>query len=208
MQGRYSVEDRLRQHAAEVEARLAPAFAAAGLSYPARDLAYVAIKDRRRLQVYARDTEQAHWRFVRAYPVLGQSGDLGPKLREGDRQVPEGIYAAEDLNPNSRFHLSIRLNYPNGFDQAAAAAEGRTHLGSDIMIHGAASSIGCLAVGDAAAEDLFILAALVSKERVRIIVSPVDFRNPDARLPPAARPWIDDLYRRLKAELSEYPSET
>jgi murein L,D-transpeptidase YafK len=208
MQGRNSVEDRLKQHAAEVEARLAPAFAAAGLSYPAKDLAYVAIKGQRRLQVYARDSERAPWRFVRAYPVLGQSGDLGPKLREGDRQVPEGIYAAEDLNPNSRFHLAIRLNYPNAFDKAAAAAEGRTNLGSDIMIHGGNSSIGCLAVGDVAAEELFILAALASKERVRIILSPVDFRNPDARMPPAAQPWIDDLYKNLEAELAEYPSDT
>jgi murein L,D-transpeptidase YafK len=208
MQGRYSVENRLRQHAAEVEARLAPAFTAAGLGYPAKNLAYVAIKDRRRLQVYARDAEQAPWRFVRSYPVLGQSGDLGPKLREGDLQVPEGIYAAEDLNPNSRFHLSIRLNYPNAFDKATADAEGRTNLGSDIMIHGADSSIGCLAVGDVATEDLFILAALASKERVRIIVSPVDFRNPEVRMPPAAQPWIDNLYKSLKAELAEYPSDS
>ena len=69
------------------------------------------------------------------YPILAASGVLGPKLREGDKQVPEGIYGAEALNPNSKFHLSIRLNYPNTFDRRMAQSDGRTQLGGDIMIH-------------------------------------------------------------------------
>jgi murein L,D-transpeptidase YafK len=116
-------------------------------------------------------------RFVHAYPVLAASGQLGPKLAEGDRQVPEGIYRIESLNPNSRFHLSLRLDYPNQFDRARAQEEGRQELGGDIMIDGAASSIGCLAIGDPAIEELFVLVADVGRENVSVILSPVDLRT-------------------------------
>ena len=59
--------------------------------------------------------------MICVYPVLGASGVLGPKLKEGDRQVPEGVYRVPELNPNSDFHLSLRLDYPNEFDRAQGA---------------------------------------------------------------------------------------
>ena len=82
-------------------------------------------------------------RMCNSIPVLGMSGKLGPKLGEGDRQVPEGIHRVESLNPNSLYHLALRVGYPNEEDRKHAAQEGRTNLGSDIMIHGKNSSIGC-----------------------------------------------------------------
>jgi len=135
------------------------------------------------------------------------SGTQGPKLRQGDMQVPEGLYQAEFLNPNSRFHLSIKLNYPNAFDLAQANAEGRTNLGSDIMIHGTTASIGCLAMGNQVAEDLFILAALSGKERVNIVVAPTDFRRTEVRAATGSPPWLTELYRNIKAALSQFPSD-
>lgn len=202
----YTVEDRVRLHAPTVERRLKRKFASAGLPYPPASLAYVAFKDVARMEVYARATETGAWRRVVAYPILRMSGTLGPKLREGDGQVPEGVYRAEFLNANSRFHLSIRLDYPNAFDRAQARAEGRTRLGSDIMIHGSNVSIGCMAMGDQAAEDLFILAALTGKERVSIVVAPTDFRRPAARVPKGGPPWVAGLYRHIKAALNPLPS--
>jgi hypothetical protein len=97
VRGSYTVEERLRQHGPAVEARLRGPFAAAGLPYPPAELAYVAFKDTRRLEVYGRASPERPWRFVKAYPVLGASGGRGPKLAEGDEQVPEGIYRAESL---------------------------------------------------------------------------------------------------------------
>src|SRR5436190_607476 len=76
------------------------------------------------------------WRFVREYPVMAASGGRGPKLREGDGQVPEGMYTIDWLNPNSSYHLSMHVDYPNAFDRAHAADDGRTALGGAIMIHG------------------------------------------------------------------------
>ena len=201
---RYSVADRLRPFGAGVERRLRPAFEAAGLPYPPGELALLAFKDSRTLEAYARHPDEG-WRFVKAYPVLAASGEPGPKLREGDRQVPEGVYRVELLNPNSRFHVSLRLGYPNDFDRRMAQADGRTELGGDIMIHGNAVSIGCLAMGDEAAEDLFVLAALAGKERVTVIIGPTDFRSSstEAAMQPSSLP---SLYQKLRDELRAFPS--
>src|SRR5262249_22886762 len=139
-------------------------------------LVLVGLKEERQLEVYA-SSSAGPYQFIRSYPILAASGTLGPKLKEGDRQVPEGIYAIEALNPNSRFHLSLRVGYPNTFDREQARNEGRANLGGDIMIHGKAVSIGCLAVGDVAAEDLFVLAADVGLTNITVILAPVDFRS-------------------------------
>lgn len=203
--GGHTVQQRMDQYSADVQQRLAPAFAAAGVPYPPHEIAYIGFKDKRTLDVYARSAATESWRFVKRYPVLAASGKAGPKLREGDRQVPEGIYQAESLNPNSRFHLSIRVNYPNAFDRSMAQQDGRTQLGGDIMIHGNAVSIGCLAMGDAAAEELFVLAALATPARTRIVISPTDFRNGSGAVTPAQPAWIGTLYDGLKVELQQYP---
>jgi hypothetical protein len=206
VRGGYTVEERVAAYRADVEARLRPHFAAAKLPYPPQGLAYVAFKDARRLEVYGRAAPDQPWAFVIAYPVLGASGGLGPKLREGDKQVPEGVYAVESLNPNSKFHLSLRLSYPNGFDREMATADGRDALGGDIMIHGSDASIGCLAMGDEAAEDLFVLAALVGASGVEVIISPTDLRAPSARAPADGPPWAPTLYSALLSALARFPS--
>lgn len=205
--GVYTLEERIQKHAEAVEARTKPQVLAAGVPYPPPLLAYVALKDTAQLEVYARGDQSAPWRRVLTYPILGLSGNLGPKLRQGDKQVPEGIYRAELLNANSRFHLSIRLDFPNALDLAHAQAEGREDPGSDIMIHGDTASTGCLAMGDQAAEDLFILAALAGKEQVEVLIAPTDLRRHPAPSPEGAPSWLPDLYHTLKAALSQFPNE-
>lgn len=205
LRGQYSVAERLEMHGPDVAVRLQAKFAAVGLPYPPTQLAYVAFKDQAVLEVYARNSDKTAWQRVLTYPILGLSGQLGPKLREGDLQVPEGMYHAEFLNANSRFHLSIRLNYPNAFDQTQAQADGRTQLGSDIMIHGTRSSIGCLAMGNLAAEDLFILAALVGKERLDILIAPTDFRRNPLQTPKNGPQWLGTLYEQLNTTLTQFP---
>ena len=204
--GPYSVDERLAQYGPAVAARLRGDFRAAGLAWPPRELAYLVFKDSRQLEVHARASAAAPWRFVKRYPILAASGGPGPKLAEGDQQVPEGLYRAESLNPNSRFHLSIRLNYPNEFDRRMARAEGRTRLGGDIMIHGNAVSIGCLAMGDRAAEELFVLAGLARERPLQVIVSPTDLRR-NRPLPNRRGPaWLPTLYESLRVELKKFPS--
>lgn len=200
-----TVADRLSEHGETARGRLKPYFKTIGQTYPPRTLAFIGIKDEEVLQVYVTGSNQPP-KFLRSYPILAASGELGPKLREGDRQVPEGIYRIEFLNPNSSYHLSMRVSYPNEFDRAQARAEGRRYLGGDIMIHGNAVSIGCLAMGDQASEDLFVLAADTGIQNITVILTPVDFRS--KALPTTATnlpAWTSDLYAQVKVKLNKYP---
>ncbi len=205
-----TIADRVVQYGPAARARLLPFFAAARVPYPPARFLLLGLKRERELQLYAAGPTQ-DLVFIRSFPVLGASGGLGPKLREGDRQVPEGIYSILYLNPNSIAHLSLALGYPNDFDRAHAAEDGRAseNLGGDIMIHGGWRSVGCLAIGDQAAEDLFVLSADAGLEQGVVVVSPVDFRR--SALPPAyqpAAPWVKQLYAWIRAQIATLPPPT
>lgn len=204
VRGRYTQQQRLSAYGPSVAERLAPAMLAADLTYPPHSIALIAFKDARTLDLYARSAGDAPWRFIKQYPILGASGKPGPKLASGDRQVPEGRYIVESLNPNSRFHLSLRLNYPNAFDIEMADRDGRTRLGSDIMIHGGTASVGCLAMGDPAAEELFVLAAQTS-EPVLVLISPADLRVIAPNAPDNPPSWIGELHEQLRTYLADFP---
>jgi len=201
----HTVASRVKQFRGVVEQRCVPLFEKANAAWPPKGLCFVGLKEERELQVFATDREE-RLVFVHSYPILGASGRSGPKLREGDMQVPEGIYGIELLNPNSLFHLSLRINYPNADDIRRAAAEGRTEPGSDIMIHGGSGSIGCLAMGDEAAEDLFIMAALAGVKNIRVILAPYDFRQKAAHPPEGAPSWTSVLYTGIESALRVLPN--
>jgi len=204
--GDQAIADRVAQYGPAARARLAPFFAAAGIAYPPQRFVLVGFKGEWELDLLASGSGR-DLTFIRSYRIQGMSGTLGPKLREGDGQVPEGIYTIVYLNPNSIAHLSLALSYPNDYDRARAAEDGRDMLGGDIMIHGGFMSSGCLAIGDQAAEDLFVLAADSSWRDAVVVVSPVDFRR--HALPVSDRvqpPWVEDLYARLRDELAELPT--
>ena len=195
---------------AEVLARYGPAtrrkFAAScaknGIAWPPRRIYLLAFKQEKRLEVWAAN---ATGRYIRlqTYPILAASGTLGPKRREGDRQVPEGFYRLPTLNPNSRFHLSVRVDYPNAEDIRNAVVP-RARMGSDIYVHGNSVSIGCLALGDPAIEEVFTLVARATPTERRILISPVDFRQ-SAPPPPPDELWVRKLYERLRKKLREFP---
>ena len=202
--GRKTVADRVAEFGASVDERLAPHFREAGVPYPPQRITLIGLKHEKLLELWA-STTNGQFRHVKTYPILAASGKLGPKLREGDRQVPEGLYKIESLNPNSSFHLALRVNYPNEFDREKARREGRTKPGSDIMIHGRSASIGCLAMGDPAAEELFVLAARTGVRNIDVMLSPVDFRVRE--LPPDMPPlpdWTPGLYAQIRKEVIRF----
>jgi hypothetical protein len=199
------IADRVAQYGPAARARLAPFFAAASIEYPPRYFALLGFKFERELHLFASGSGR-DLTFIRSYPILGMSGTLGQKLRQGDRQVPEGIYSIVYLNPNSVAHLSLALSYPNGYDRARAAEDGRDTLGGDIMIHGGSMSVGCLAIGDDAAEDLFVLAAESDWKDAVVVLSPIDFRRNVLPVDYDTQPaWVEDLYARLRGALDEFP---
>ncbi len=105
------------------------------------------------LEVWKKRDDGRFYHF-KTYPICNWSGDLGPKLKQGDRQAPEGFYVVGkgQMNPNSSFHLSFNLGYPNRYDRA----NGRT--GQFLMVHGDCKSAGCYAMTDALVEEIYALA--------------------------------------------------
>lgn len=205
--GKHTVAGRVAEYGPAVRARLAADFQRVGVTWPPAKVTLVGLKQERGLEVWVADADR-RFRLLKTYPILAASGKTGPKLREGDWQVPEGLYAIESLNPNSLYHLALRVNYPSPEDRAIAQGEQRTNLGGDIMIHGSNASVGCLAMGDEAAEDLFVLAAETGIANLAVILSPVDFRIRDLPADHSPLPtWVHERYARIKAALNTLGGE-
>lgn len=93
------------------------------------------------------------------------------------------------------------LIYPNADDKARAKKEGRTNLGGDIMIHGKMASIGCLAMGDTVAEELFVLGADVGVSNISVLLAPCDLRKQSIS---DSRDWVVNLYERIENEMKHF----
>jgi hypothetical protein len=198
--GERTVEDVLHIYGEHATTKLKSYFAKAKVSYPPREVAFIALKQEMRLELWARDGGE--FRFIRDYRIRAASGLSGPKLRQGDMQVPEGIYRIEGLNPNSHYHLSMKLNYPNEFDLFHAWEEGRSNLGSDIFIHGKAKSLGCLAMDDETIEELFVLAVHAGAANVKVVIAPHDPRTyPLAADIEGLPEWTPELYSIISREI-------
>ncbi|MBI5261031.1 MAG: hypothetical protein HY852_04345 [Bradyrhizobium sp.] len=109
-------------------------------------------KQEAELEVW-KQTRSGQFALLKTYPICRWSGDLGPKVREGDRQAPEGFYSINpgQMNPQSAYYLSFNTGYPNAFDRAL----GRT--GSQLMVHGDCSSRGCYAMTDEQIAEIYSL---------------------------------------------------
>src|ERR1700704_2592840 len=109
-------------------------------------------KQEAELEVWKQD-RSGRFALLKTYPICRWSGDLGPKVREGDRQAPEGFYGISpgQMNPQSAYYLSFNTGYPNAFDRAL----GRS--GSQLMVHGDCSSRGCYAMTDEQIAEIYSL---------------------------------------------------
>ena len=128
-------------------------------------------KEELELEVWKEDTT-GRFALLKTYPVCRWSGDLGPKLHEGDRQAPEGFYTMTpaQMNPNSAFYLSINTGFPNGFDKA------NDRDGTFLMIHGECLSIGCFAMTDEGISEIYALAREAFAGRPSFQVQAYPFR--------------------------------
>ncbi len=167
-------------------------------------LTLVALKSEKILEVWGHGKDTPRKR-IRVYPFTGSSGGLGPKLREGDGQIPEGLYRVEHLNPNSSYHLSIKIDYPNAYDRAKGRADGREKLGFDIFLHGRSVTVGCIPIGDEAIEDLFTLVAQVGTRKVDAILAPWDFRTHDDAPEIDGIEWEGELYEGIREAMRPFP---
>lgn len=127
---------------------------------PGYQLFLRAFKKERDLEVWIKQKGSATYTLLTTYPFCTSSGKLGPKRKEGDMQIPEGVYSINHFNPFSIFHLSLGINYPNASDRILSDKE---HPGGAIYIHGNCVSIGCIPITDEKIKELYIL-AVESKE--------------------------------------------
>jgi len=194
------VDDVVQTYGNQVARKLNYYFTKAKVSYPPQAITLVALKQEMKMELWAKDN--AGFRFIRDYHIMAASGYAGPKLRQGDRQVPEGIYRITQLNPNSNYHLSMKINYPNELDLLHAQQEQRTNVGGDIFIHGKSISVGCLAMGDEPIEELFVLAAQVGVDNVKVVIAPHDPRTFPLKIESENLPaWTPTLYSAISHEI-------
>jgi hypothetical protein len=198
LRGRRTVEEVVAALGHQAMARLQPALSAAGVTEPPRRLRFIGLKNEASLEMWGQ--AGGLWHPIKSYRIQAASGQAGPKLREGDRQVPEGHYAITHLNPNSAFHLSLGIGYPNAADRTQGELDEREDLGGDIMIHGKAVSIGGLAMGDEAIEEIFVLVERIGTANTDIVIVPHD---PMERPAVDDRPWVSARYAELLARLQE-----
>lgn len=199
-----AVDNAIKRYGLRTEPELMRFFAKANVAYPPRDIALLAFKKERRVELWAHN-ESKPWHLVHTYPLTAFSGRLGPKLKEHDRQIPEGVYRLMSFNPYSAMHLSLLINYPNEFDRLQAIKEGRRKLGGDIFLHGKSLSVGCLAVGDHAINQLFLLAKRVGLTHIKVVIAPNDLRREKPATGNFAQPrWLPELYQQLATALRPF----
>ncbi|MCZ8090439.1 L,D-transpeptidase family protein [Flavobacterium sp.] len=198
-----TIESIVEKYSSKVNASLQNTFAKNNIDSNDFEMAILAFKKEQILEVVVRKNENESWKLLKMYPFTAFSGKIGPKLKNGDKQIPEGIYQMEYLNPNSKYHLSIKVNYPNAFDREKAKLDGRTDLGGDIMIHGKNVTIGCIPVGDKNIEEIFILATKTKNKHFPIIIAPHDFRTNKTFPEIEAISWENELYENISKELNK-----
>ena len=131
--------------------------------------------------------KDSRFELFATYPICKWSGRLGPKLKTGDHQAPEGFYSVDKaaLNPNSRWHRSFNLGFPNAYDRA----HGRT--GSFLMVHGGCGSVGCYAMTDPVISEIWtIVTRALDGGQKRFQVQVFPFRMTEQNIAPyAGEPW-------------------
>lgn len=154
-----------------------------------------AFKEEGQLEMWIRKRQDGKYALFRIWRIAAQSGKLGPKLAEGDKQVPEGFYFVPParMKPDSVFHLAFKISYPNAYDEAL----GRT--GTFIMIHGNRVSAGCLAMTDEKIEEIYTLCDAALKggqDFFRVHIFP--FRMTEQRMARAEESEWLDFWKNLR----------
>jgi murein L,D-transpeptidase YafK len=157
---------RVERAKTETHGRLQRLFAEKDLPFPPRKILLLALKKEMILELWCRQHDGIHFKRVRSYRFCSTSGVLGPKRRQGDLQIPEGIYHIDRFNPWSKFYLSLGINYPNRSDRLLGSPR---NPGGDIFIHGECVTIGCIPITTTGIKELYWVAELARRSGQRHI---------------------------------------
>jgi len=137
-----------------------------------------AFKTEKKIELWAKNTHDSVFKFIKEFPICEISGEIGPKRRYRDLQVPEGFYHISDLNPFSKYYLSMQINYPNASDSIRGV---HGHLGNYIFIHGECVSSGCIAITNERIKELFVWSIEAynsGQEQIDITIYPARLSDP------------------------------
>lgn len=145
------------------------------------DVYFRIFKLEKEFEVWIKNKTEQKYILLKTIPICASSGELGPKRKQGDYQVPEGFYEIATFNPNSSYHLAMKINYPNQSDKLKKTA---TDAGGDIMIHGNCVTIGCIPLENGPVEEVYILAteAKNKKNDIDIAIYPCRFTEKNNQL--------------------------
>lgn len=144
---------RVREAYAAKEKAVSQTLVTNSLSRDSLQIYLRAFKTEKIIELWAKNIADPKFKLIKEFPICEISGNIGPKRRSGDLQVPEGFYHISDLNPFSKYYLSMQINYPNASD-SIRGTKGR--LGNLIFIHGACESSGCISITDDKIKELYL----------------------------------------------------
>lgn len=152
------------------------------------------------LEVWAKNRSEASYRLVATYKYCSNVGDLGPKRKEGDKQIPEGIYSMSKFNPQSSFFLSLKVDYPNASDTILSDQQ---TPGGMIFIHGGCNTIGCISITDEWIKELYVFCVEArdkGQEEIPIHIFPTRLTDENFRLLTRQYegPELHSFWRQLK----------
>jgi murein L,D-transpeptidase YafK len=152
-------------------------FAVKKLQWPAKYVYLRSFKYDSEMEVWVKNSPDEEYQLFKTYKVCALAGTLGPKRIEGDYQVPEGFYYINEFRPNSSYHLSLGLNYPNAADRILADS---LQPGGDIYIHGSCVTQGCIPMTNPQIEEIYIItshARGMGEDFIPVHIYPVRFTN-------------------------------
>jgi len=163
------------------------------------EMCLIAYKKDKELELWVRKKGTQKYQLLKTYDFCSSSGTLGPKRKQGDGQIPEGIYHINRFNPYSSFHLSLGLNYPNQSDRIAGD---KTNPGGDIFIHGSCVTIGCIPITDDKIREVYLLAVEAKnkgQDKIPVMIFP--FRMNEKNMKENESSYSEDetaFWRNLK----------
>lgn len=174
----------------EKEAVVKRYFSDKNLSMDKFQLFLRAFKKEKTLEIWVKEKDKEQFVLLHEYDFCSTSGTLGPKRKEGDFQIPEGVYYINHFNPLSNFYLSLGINYPNASDRILSD---KWHPGGAIYIHGNCVTIGCIPITDDKIKELYIIAVEArngGQEKIPVHIFPSKFETS----------VVDQLIKEQKAD--------
>ena len=169
------------------------------ISYNGFKLFIRAFKKEEVLEVWVMEAGKDTHTLLHTYDFCASSGTLGPKRKEGDLQIPEGVYTINHFNPQSNFLLSLGINYPNASDKILSDAR---HPGGNIYIHGNCVTIGCIPLTDEKIKELYVLAVEArsnGQEKIPVHIFPAKLSSTELNVLKKDFPVNTHFWENLKS---------